>query len=298
MPSALFVGCLWALVRAGSYGRVGDWSLVLPSSPAACAGTFLGIAACACLLAMLLHPFQVRAVRVLEGYWARWPATARIAGVLTEIQRRRWLALRMRAERTGTDGITVRVGADAKRRLAARPPAHVLLPTALGNALRKGEISAGERYGLITLTSWPHVHMQVSPRMARTLSSTRDALDTAVNLCWSFLATSVLSAVALYDEPNARWLPVGTLVAAALAYKGAVTAAETYSGLMHVVYDLHRFDLLEALHHPLPDKEQERELFEEVSATLVGEWVADLSYEHPGGRSSRVHDADGAADAK
>ncbi|MFI6487480.1 hypothetical protein [Streptomyces sp. NPDC050564] len=161
-----------------------------------------------------------------------------------------------------------------------------------------GEITAGERYGLTTLTSWPRIYMQLPPRMTQSLRSTRDALDAAVNLCWSFLAMGLASAVALYDEPGSRWLPAGMLITAALAYKGAVIAAQAYSGLMHVVYDLHRFDLLEALHHGLPTKELEREMFEQVSDTLAGEWVADLPYEHRRGRGSHVRDTDGGADAQ
>ncbi|WP_405821371.1 hypothetical protein OG241_35870 [Streptomyces sp. NBC_01390] len=260
--------------------------------------TLLMLTACASLLALLLRPFQVRAVRVLEGYWDRWPTTARVAGVLTEIQRRKWEALRRQAGKVPADTAEGRVGADAQRRLALRPPAGVLLPTALGNALRSGEISAGERYGLTTLTSWPRIFMQVSPRMSQTLGVTRDGLDAAVNLCWSFLATGLLSVVPLRDEPGARWFPAVMLAAAAVAYKGAVIAAQAYSGLMRVVYDLHRFDLLDALHHRLPTKEEEREVFEQVSDTLVGEWVADLAYDHHGVRNSHVHDADGAADAQ
>ncbi len=95
--------------------------------------------------------------------------------------------------------------------------------------------------------------MQVSDRMADALRSTREALDAATNLCWCFLALSVISAAAFYDEPGLWWLCGCGLVLAAVAYKGAITAAQTYSGLMHVVYDLHRFDLVEALHLRLPD---------------------------------------------
>lgn len=298
VPSVLVVACLWMLVRAGSYGGRSDWSRVLPSAPTVWAGTLLGVAGCAGVLAILLHPFQVRAVRVLEGYWDRWRPTACLAGVLTEIQRRRWEALSARSRHGVSDAAVVRVRADARRRLAARPPAAVLLPTALGNALRKGEITAGERYGLTTLTSWPRIYMQLSPQLAQALRSTRDALDTGVNLCWSFLATALLSAIALYDEPDSWWLPAAMLIVAAVAYKGAVIAAQAYSGLMHVVYDLHRFDLLDALHHGLPAKESERDLFEQVSDVLAGKWVADLPYEHHGGRNSGVGDTDGPADAQ
>ncbi|MEU9537909.1 MULTISPECIES: hypothetical protein [Streptomyces] len=290
VPCGLLVGGFWSLVRAGSFTGHSDWARVLPVAPGATVVALLAPTACAWLLALLLQPFQVRAVRVLEGYWDRWPATARVAGVLVEIQRRRHLALRDKATRPGA------ASADALRRLAARPPVEVLLPTELGNALRAGELSAGERYGLATLSAWPRIYMQVSDRLSQSLRSTRDALDTAVNLCWSFLALAAVLAAGLYDESRVRWLPLVALALAAVAYKGAVIAAQAYSGLMHVVFDLHRFDLLEALHHRLPaEQEQEQEVFERVSKRLVGLRVPDLPYEHGRGVSD-PRDADGRAE--
>lgn len=290
VPCGLVVTCLWALIRAEIFTGRSDWTRAIPADPGAAAGTLLALTACSALLALLLHPFQVRAVRVLEGYWGRWPATAGLAGVLVEIQRRHHLALQEKASHTGP------VAADAGRRLAARPPVDVLLPTALGNALRMGELSAGERYGLTTLSAWPRIYMQVSDRMSEALRSTRDALDTAVNLCWSFVALTVVLAAGLYDEPRARWLPLLTLVLAVVAYKGAVVAAQAYSGLMHAVFDLHRFDLLEALHHRLPaERDEEQQVFEQVSKLFAGFGVPDLPYEH-GRRFSHPHDADGGAE--
>ncbi|GAA3574896.1 hypothetical protein GCM10022295_65580 [Streptomyces osmaniensis] len=284
-PCALFVAGVLALVRAGSFSGRSDWAAVLPESPAVGLGVGLAVVVCASLLGLLLQPFQVRAVRVLEGYWDRWPLTACLAGVLARLQRRRWEALHRRAAKVPDSDRELRVRADAGRRLATQPPAEVLLPTALGNALRAGELTAGERYGLTTLSSWPRIYLQVSTRMAEVLGSARDALDAAVNLCWSFIALSTASALALYDEPSAWWLCSVGLMLAAVAYKGAVTAAQAYAGLMHVVYDLHRFDLLDALHLPLPaDRADEREIFSEVSKMLVGLPPDGRRYDHPGVR--------------
>lgn len=298
VPCAIYLTSGWAVVRAGGFTGSSHWERVLPATPAATVGTVTALVICASILALLLQPFQVRAVRVLEGYWYRWPVTAGLAGVLVEVQRRRWEALREQAEAAATEPVAREVRADAGHRLGTRPPAGVLLPTALGNALRAGELSAGERYGLSTLASWPRIYMQISDRMSEALSSTRDALDTAVNLCWSFLAVAVTYGVALYGERYRWWLCGGALVLAALAYKGAVIAAQAYSGLMHVVYDLHRFDLLDALHHPLPQNAAaEKAIFAEVTARFVGRGRVRLDYRHPAGRS-HPHDADRSAHAE
>ncbi|MEV0486385.1 hypothetical protein AB0I69_38050 [Streptomyces sp. NPDC050508] len=280
-PCALFVAGVLALVRAGSFSGRSDWGAVWPERSMAALGLVVTVVVCGALLGLLLQPFQVRAVRVLEGYWDRWSLTAGFAGLLARVQRRRWRALRRRADQPVGGDKDLRVQAEARRRLAARPPAEVLLPTALGNALRAGELSAGERYGLTTLTSWPRLYLQVSDRMAEVLRSTRDALDTAVNLCWAFLALDAAGAAALYDEPSVWWWCGMGAVLAAMAYKGAITAAQAYSGLMHVAYDLHRFDLLEALHHRLPtDSDTEEETFYRLSKLFSGVGPADLPYDH------------------
>ncbi|MET9408358.1 hypothetical protein ABZX90_21715 [Streptomyces sp. NPDC002935] len=226
LPCGVFVTCLWGLVGAGSFTGRSDWGRVVPEDPGALAGTLLVLTVCTSLLAVLLQPFQVRAVRVLEGYWDRWPVTAGLAGVLVEVQRRRWEVLRERVQGAALDENARRVRADAARRLSAHPSGDALLPTALGNALRAGELRAGERYGLSTLASWPRIYMQVSDRMAEVLRSTREALDTAVNLSWSFLMVTAVSATALYDEAGLWWLCGGALLLALVAYKGAVIAAQ------------------------------------------------------------------------
>jgi hypothetical protein len=262
------------------------------------AATLMVLVGCTSILALLLQPFQVRAVRVLEGYWYRWPATAGLAGVLVEVQRRRWEALREQVGETAPSTSAREVRADAGRRLGARPPVDLLLPTALGNALRAGELSAGERYGLSTLASWPRIYMQISDRMSEALNSTRDALDAAVNLCWSFLAVALTYGVAFYDEPKSWWLCGGAVILASVAYKGAVIAAQAYSGLMHVVYDLHRFELLDALHYSLPgDTVTEKATFAEVTARFTGRGSVRSDYSHGEGRS-HSHNADRSAYAE
>ncbi|MEU6340470.1 hypothetical protein ABZ883_05895 [Streptomyces sp. NPDC046977] len=182
----------------------------------------------------------------------------------------------------------------------------VLLPSALGNALRGGELTAGERYGLTTLTSWPRIYMSVSDRLMKSLESTRDALDTAVNLCHSMLAIALCCCGAFYDERTLWWLPVLALVLAAVAYKGAVIAAQAYSGLMHVVYDLHRFDLLAAMHHRLPSKTEERQVLAELSDFFMAGWgpephrlaerVVNWPYDHDRSRAKNTDRTAGPED--
>ncbi|MBB6547045.1 hypothetical protein [Nonomuraea rubra] len=219
--------------------------------------------------------------------------------MLVEYQRRRWQAASEAAQEVDDDGredrspadlslseqlrdldaAAERAGENIRQRLARMPPANALMPTALGNALRAGEIRAGERYGLTTLTSWPRIFPQLSQPLAKALAAARDALDTAVNLCYSFLACAATMGFAVYDESDKWWLPAAALAIAGLAYKGAVTAAQAYAQLIHVVYDLHRFDLVKALHYRLPRREDEWELFQRISDDLADQEVT-LPYDH------------------
>ncbi|WP_160573779.1 hypothetical protein [Actinomadura physcomitrii] len=250
-PHAVLLTWLCALLRAHAFSGRGQWVEIVPQTLAGTATSVLVIGAGAAVLGLVLHPFQIRAVRLFEGYWDRWTLTARLADVLIGHQRRRWRAIDARARGTGRrrprrdsgspmgDGSArERVRANAEHRLAALPPLDVLLPTALGNALRAGELRAGERYGLATLASWPRIYPQLSRPLASAVGSARDTLDTSVNLSYSFLACALVSAAAVYDEPGMWWLPAASLGAAALSYKGAVTAAQGYAHLMHIVYDL------------------------------------------------------------
>jgi hypothetical protein len=279
-PSALFVCCLGVLLRADSLAGRSQWVAVPPGSAGGAAAALLGVCACSGVICLLLNPFQVGAVRVLEGYWDRWRVSAWLGRLLLARQRRRWRAAEADAHLRATGSAEEeRRRALAVRRLAAMPPQGVLLPTALGNALRAGELSAGERYGLATLTSWPRIYPQIPEPLAGTVRSARDTLDASVNLCHSFLACTVLLVAALWDEPAAWWLPAAGAACAALAYHGAVLTARSYAGLMHVVYDLHRFDLARALHYPVPDRAGEHRLFRSISDALAGR-PTDLPYRH------------------
>lgn len=148
---------------------------VLPAATASDAFAVLLAVVAITVLAAVLQPFQVRVVRLLEGYWSGWTPTARLAPVFVEFQRRRLHRLLEReSELIGkievdspAGGLTEQAAAlrlDAHRRSeldrirqrilrypeapvegihdpddSSRPDAITLLPTALGNALRAGD---------------------------------------------------------------------------------------------------------------------------------------------------------------
>ena len=72
------------------------------------------------------------------------------------------------------------------------------------------------------------------------------------------------------------------LAIAALAYIGAVQAAISYSGAIRVVFDLHRFDLLNALHLRVPeDDAKERQINSALSDFLRQGVPMSITYVQP-----------------
>lgn len=293
LPNSVPIISLWLLLRAGSFSGQSDWRQLVPADlKSDVLAIILAVLAIA-LLAALVQPFQLRIVRLLEGYWESWALTARIAPVLTEYQRRKIITLRHRdntlyRQLKGEPDKTLSLSDLAReqrkrlrqtaerirvRRKIARYPRQVervvplegggkdkdipLMPTALGNALRAAEHAGGERYGLDTLTSWPRIYPLFSERFAAAQGASRDSMDAASTLCVGFLVATGLGAGALWDEPKAYWILVVTVFLSWWSYVGAVAAAVQYGMHIRVAYDLHRHDLLTAMHLPLPETLEE-----------------------------------------
>ncbi|MFI9201043.1 hypothetical protein [Streptomyces sp. NPDC053048] len=95
--------------------------------------------------------------------------------------------------------------------------------------------------------------------------------------------TALVAAVMLWGTGWWAALALVPSAVAALAYHGAVQAAVAYGEAVRTAFDLHRFDLLRALHQPLPaDLAEERAR----AAALCASWRQGLPppdrYEHPG----------------
>lgn len=273
------------LIYAGSFTpHPSDWYGMFSDGRPDTLAVVLFVLAIA-LATAVVQPFQIRVLRVLEGYWDSWAVTARIAPLFVEFQRRRRRKLRRTVRWQPPQGpdsdslhelvrhrqTTARFEARkrrAERRLQRYPakepidPRHgvthgnlmdiPVLPTGLGNALRAGETSGGERYGLNTLSSWPRLYPHFPELFAKGQASVRDALDAAANLCLNFFITTVIAIVALHDEPRAYWIIAMSAVLCCLSYMGAIAAATEYGVFIKTAYDLYRFELLKAARLPLP----------------------------------------------
>jgi len=243
--------------------------------------------------ALIVEPLQISLVRALEGYWG----TSFIARMLSTpgVTFHRWRRTRFgRMQQRKQGGPRVRSAAvreNAARRYRSYPPADAVLPTKLGNQLRAAEYRAGNRYGFDTVAMWPRLYPLLPAGVTAGLNDFRDQLDLAARFCAMFLLATLVSIAFLAAHGWWLMVAVGTLLLAWMSYRGALAAASGYGQAVESAFDLHRFDLVRALHLPVPgDLASERAsnrmlsnfilLPEEYTFTLDKRPEQNFVYEH------------------
>lgn len=269
LPSAFFVTFTVTLIASGAYTR-SEPSLTtildkFGKEPGFAIAATFGIF----LLAVLLRPFQVAIVQFLEGYWRRWGPLEFASDVATERHRR----IRDTADRISRalepDQPSTMTLADAAyyarqrhgfNRLVTRatvtmdryPADERLMPTLLGNILRDGEDNAGGRYGLDMNVVYPRMYPLLSPKLDKAISTQLDLLDTTSALCVAFALSALVSLPLIAHLDWWSLVPTMAVLMSVFAYRGAIATAQGHSILLATAFDLHRFDMLQALHYELP----------------------------------------------
>jgi hypothetical protein len=219
---------------------------------------------------VLLRPFQISAVQFLEGYWRSRVIPPLVTALAIERHaRRRSLhmarALEIPEDEVATPSLDL-VTAQARRQhradrrtkaatdVVARYPerAEWIMPTLLGNVLRRAETTAGERYGLQTVLAYPRLYPYLSPLLREEHQVQLNVLDTAATMA---IVCGVLAACAsplLVRLDGWSLVSVGLAVVSGLSYRGARIAAQNHAILLAAAFDLHRFDMLAAMHRRLP----------------------------------------------
>jgi hypothetical protein len=215
-------------------------------------------------LGIVLHPLQFAAVQLLEGYWGvgRWAQAIR--GVLVErhVRRRhalwdlRFLAKDRRDAATDEkarhlSSEAIRWGsieAEADRLYRRYPDTPVLvMPTSLGNMLRRYEVGPGEPYGIDVPATAPLLAMVAPPEHMAYVNDQRSSLDMAVRTCLVSAASTVVTFLFLWDDGLWLLLALAPHLACWLAYRGSVVAAEHYGIALATLMILNRFALYEHL---------------------------------------------------
>jgi hypothetical protein len=234
-------------------------------------------------LALALQPLQLAMVRILEGYWGNtWPAERAAAACifLHRRQRRKWLA----AQQSSVPLDLAEKGHAATAAWALRqnyPPEDKVLPTRLGNVLRAAEDRAGRRYGLDAVAIWPRLYPLLGEKLAMTIADQRDQLDLSARFCAVFFLAAIAAGTILFRHGAWLLVPGAALLLAWLSYRAAIAAAIVYGESIEAAFDLYRFDLLTALHLPLPcDRATERAANEALCDFLRQGVPTNFDYKH------------------
>jgi hypothetical protein len=324
LPGTLVVTVTALLIRAHVYDLdrpVGLDDVIPHRSDARFALVF---ALAALVGGILLRPFERALVQQIEGYWEPPSPLARLRGAAIELHRRRrdnaaarvqlteWERLRFEP---GTSTLATliaherRMGRQARAEardkqirdgypddvgLSSLPrglPVTDLMPTRLGNVLRRGERLAGERYGLDSMVVYPRIYPYVSERLAGAMARQLELLTTTASLAASLGLLSLITLPLLGRLDPWSLVPVATAALSVLAYRGALVIAAYAGSLFGTVFDVHRFDLAAALHYKLPETAaEERELNQYLTRylrkterhTLAGDSkLGDKPFSHP-----------------
>jgi len=172
------------------------------------------------------------------------------------------------------------VGKEATTRSLERyPEGRRVMPTRLGNALRRFEDAAGAQYGLDAILTAPHFSLIAPDQHVQYLRDSRQQMDATIHLCTvSLLATIIAVAFLLTDG---MWLLASLVpyVLAYVAYRAAVAAAHEYATAVTTVIDLNRFQLYESLRIDAPrNPEEERTANTQLMDLLGGSEKAKVRY--------------------
>lgn len=265
-PSALLATAIGALVASGAFSGVPSLHLLLARSGKVNVFIASVIFLAVFCAALVLQPFQLLLVRVLEGYWEGVPVLRHLQWAGIEINRRRRWKINVLEDNT-------------ERALQLYPPTtNDLLPTRLGNVLRSAERQAGEKHGFSEpVEMLPRIYPYISPPLAENLRDARNDLDTACRMCavlWTIalLVGCTLTADGAVAASVGAWLaaPAAAALFGVFSYRAAVRCAGDYGRVLYYVFDLHRRDLIRALGYVPPEgPDEEKELIEALTTWLI-----------------------------
>lgn len=215
------------------------------------------------LVAVLLVPFQLGLVRVLEGAWPAWLG----GGWSTRRQLRHSRALAKASMPAAADDLSLWTAGTAGYRLRQRYPVpeHLVRATRLGNVLAAMEDRAGRDYGLDAVIAWPRLYPLLGAEVKAVVDDRRNTLDYLARFAVSAFVTAVATFAIMWGEGWWLLLVLAPAVGSWLAYLGALRAALAYGESVQTAFDLHHVDFgarfgLERPASPEAERRAHREL--------------------------------------
>jgi hypothetical protein len=278
LPTLLAVSVVAMIIAADAPEQALTWSRIETAAASIGGAGAVVISGVSIAVAVSLQPLQFRLVQLMEGYWPAWfPEFLVRVGVWCETRRRDRIRGRMAsAPRRNTPA--GQIAADERAQTAESqlrqrfPSQNRLLPTALGNALRASEDSAGQRYGLESVVIWPRLFHLLPDRVRAGIDDEVTQLDVSVRLAVTWTFSGVVGTLVLMRNPaalsaNPLWLAVAASIfaLARLSYQSAVESAIAQGVDLEVAIDLYRSRVVDAMRlYPTTSLEEERRVFGEL----------------------------------
>jgi hypothetical protein len=318
IPSLLLTGFTFALIECGAWSGNGGLDWVRAGSALTRIGNVAVLILISIALGIVVHPMQFAMVQFFEGYWGtrRWAQRARVVRILHHRDRFRsyffgpGLDARMALKKVDDAAtlavasteqpahlepevrVTYRSIADESRRLAGGYPRpnivgkheeyDNIMPTRLGNALKKYERQAGSQYGLDAVSVIQHLSFVAPPERLGYISDQRQLLDLSVRMSATSIVATLIAIAALWRHGPWLLLALAPYGVAYLSYRGAVVVAHEYGAAVAAMIDLDRFALYDSLRLPRPhDTAAERRMNAKLMKLLTQDPNIVLRYEYP-----------------
>ena len=295
IPSSLYVLFVYLLVESGSWNHPPDWNHAFVSLghlgvDGVVLLTFLGVG-----LGIFIHPVQFSIVQFFEGYWG-------IRSISQDIRYRRIVYYQRLCRKLNRDVSYAKEKLDAREKddLTMRAPVrskgdeadrvrrmfpadlNEVMPTRLGNVLRRAESQAGSQYGIDALQAVPHLLLIAPANHVDYVNDQRSQLDLAVRM--TFISVVAVATSIIFLWPDGAWVLIALIPygLAYFSYRGSVVAAGHYGYALETLINLNRFALYQQLHVKLPaSTKKEQEMNAALSNLLGHKPYRTIHYEHP-----------------
>jgi hypothetical protein len=127
-----------------------------------------------------------------------------------------------------------------------------VMPTRLGNVLRRHETLAGHMYGLDSIATVPRIMQVAAPRDVEYVQNQRMQMELAVRTYVLGLLAALVTTALMWTEGWCLLIGLVPYAVAFAAYRGAVVLANEYGTALAVLIELNRFVLYERLRLPQP----------------------------------------------
>lgn len=309
IPSLFLTSLTLAFIEAGAWSTPGKLDWVRAGNALANVGHLALLALVSLAFGIALHPLQFALIQFFEGYWgnSRLAQSARVAKILRHQARYRSLrfgpgpkaaimiqeadACKHKLNPTfRTSLLSIR---DESERAEENYPAESddVMPTRLGNVLRRYERLAGSQYGLDAIRVTRHIALVAHSERVDYLNDQRRLLDLSVRMCATSMLATLITATALWRQGPWLFMALIPYGIAYLSYRGSIVVAHEYGAAIGALIDLDRFTLYESLRVPLPKNTRaEREANSHLSELLNYDLDTVLTYEHPPAPGSAKED--------